>query len=121
MLQYFYLNRLPHPQLVQPVNMATLYDPANYTPFVSEDEICKALSGGKAGLADGALNLAYNNLYLINKNPCSPSNAKGMYCLYLYLYALDSVTFDDDNFLSEEQIMAILPHVEQISKSCCCE
>lgn len=121
MLQFFYLNLQPHLQLVQPVNMATLYEITEFTSFVSEDEVCKALSGGKAGLADGALNMMYNQLYQIRNNNCHPSNQKGLYCLYLYLYALDSFDFADDNFINEEQLMAILTNVEQISKSCCCE
>ena len=100
--------------------MATLYNISEFTPFVSEDEVCKALSGGKAGLTDGVLNMMYNNLYQLNKNLCNPSNAAGVYCLYLYLYALDSFDFEGENFINEDQLMALLTNVEQISKSCCC-
>jgi hypothetical protein len=101
--------------------MCTLYDIADFSGQITEAEVCKAISGARAKLADGVLTKAYNELYKLSKNPCAPSDSNGIYCLFLYLYALDSVDFEGDNFLNEEQLASLLTSVEQISKTCCCD
>ena len=75
-------------------------------------------------MASAALNKAYNNLYKLTHNKCSPSDQLKVYCLFLYVYALSSFPTNGESeysFLTEDQLAALLTNVEQISKSCCCE
>lgn len=98
-----------------------LYDITSLSPSITSDEVCKTISGIKAGIVDGTLNMAYNELYKTIPNPCLPSSAKGVHCLLLYWYALENFSFTENNFITETQLNAILIVSEQISKKCCCD
>ncbi len=97
-----------------------LYDITTLSPSITKDEVCKTISGIRAGIMEGTLAMAYNDLYKTIPNPCLPSNALGVHCLLLYWYALENFSFTESNFLTEVQLNAILVLSEQISKKCCC-
>lgn len=101
-----------------------LYKISDFTGFITNEEVCKALSGAEAKMADAALSMGYNELYQLAHNKCSPSDKKAVYCLFLHIYALSSFPTNGESeytFLTEDQLSGLLINVEQISKSCCCE
>lgn len=104
---------------VQPV--ANLHEISEYSAMISSDEIASTLSKGRAALADAALNMGVNDLYKLYNNPCAPTNQRNLFCLYLYLYALDTWDSAGPNYPTEMQVQAILTKVQQISKTCCSE
>lgn len=63
---------------------------SSFSGTITDNEICKAMSGGNAVLADTALDLAYKKLYSMTKVNCGNNSSTAMKCLYLYLYALDN-------------------------------
>jgi hypothetical protein len=83
------------------------------------EEVCKCLTGNKAGLVDAVLNEATIAYYKLEKSLCNPSSMHNLKRLYLALYALESWTDTESNWLTEQQLIAILTNIEQISKSCC--
>jgi hypothetical protein len=104
--------------------VTNLYKISEFSGFITNEEICKALSGAQANMANASLNMSYNELYQLTTNKCSPSDKKGVYCLFLYVYALSSFPTNGESeysFLTEDQLAGLLTNVEQISKSCCCE
>lgn len=119
MPRYYFLNLLTLTPDAQTV--AELHNPSELTGMISFAEVCKTLSSGKAVLADAVLNKVYNDLYKLDPNPCLPSRPLSIHCLHLYLYALDTWEDGVPNFLSEDQLSALLVLTQQISKSCCCE
>ena len=97
---------------------------SEFTGFISNEEVCKALSGAQAVMADSALLLMQNKLYAMDKGTCTPNCEESLHCLYLYTYALSGFPTNgqsDYSMLTEEKLSAILTLVEQTSKSCCCE
>lgn len=100
--------------------MANLTPISAFTGSIQCEEITKAMSGANAGVADGALNAAYMEQFKIRNSNCLPTDLVQVRCLYLYLYALQSFDSTGDNFINEQQLMALLSKVEQLSKSCCC-
>lgn len=104
--------------------MASLTPIADFSGLITNEEICRTLSRSEQALAEGALNLGYNELYQLTINNCSPTNARALHCLHLYMYALKSYPTNgesDSTFLTEVQLSAILTLIEQTSKTCCCE
>jgi hypothetical protein len=94
--------------------------PANYDMTgwsISEVEINQALANGSLVLADAVLDEGYQRVYNITSN-CN--EYKGLKCLYAYLYLLQNYKESSTiSTLPEGTIMAVLTHIEQISKSCC--
>jgi len=95
----------------------SLYGPSTYTSILP-DELCSAIEQGELAMADAAIQLGSEDLYGIQKKPCSGA-AQDIMCLFLYTYALESYCLTTYNYLSEQQLIALLACVEQTSKSCC--
>ena len=81
-------------------------------------ELCSAIEQGELAMMDAALQLGSENLYGIEKKPCS-DKSQDIVCLFLYTYALETYCTSTSNYMSEEQLIATLACIEQTSKSCC--
>lgn len=97
---------------------STTYDISEFSGLVTSEEICSASNNTKAALLDGVMYKMLKEAYQITNTNCDNTKSN-VYCLYLYLYALESWNPDGDNFFNENQLQAILTQVEQISKLVC--
>ena len=89
MLPFFFQNLLLQPQIAQAVSNS-ITEISSFSGTISDTELCKAISGGNASLADTTLKQAYNRLYSIQKVMCGSNDPIALRCLYLYLYTLDN-------------------------------
>jgi len=101
--------------------VANITSISTYTGSILCEEVTKALSGAQIGVADGALTTAYADQFKIKRSSCLPVTKTQVKCLFIYTYALQSFDAEGDNFLTEQQLIALLTKVEQLSKSCCCD
>lgn len=97
--------------------MISLFPASTYLTILP-DELCNAIEQGELAMSDAAIQLASEDLYGIQKKPCS-GKGQDVMCLFLYTYALETYCTTGSNYLSEEQLIATLACVEQTSKSCC--
>lgn len=101
------------------VTVAKLTSYSDTSQSISMTEVCKCLTGNKAAFVDAVMNEASIEYYKLHKSLCNASDINNLKRLYLAIYALESWSETEKNWLSEEQLMAILSNIEQISKSCC--
>lgn len=98
--------------------MFNIYSISAFTQSVLPAEVCNAVSLGETAIMEAAIQNASEELYAIDKSTCK-SRKRAALCLFFYTYALESYCSTGDNYLSEEQLMAILACIEQTSNTCC--
>lgn len=90
----------------------------NY-PSISTTEINSAYQRGIMTIGDLVLNENLKERYSILKSACGEGDDLTKDCLFLYLYAINSWCEECYNFITEEQLIAIVSKIEELQKVCC--
>ena len=90
----------------------------NY-PSISTTEINSAYQRGIMTIGDLVLNENLKERYSILKSVCGEGDDLTKDCLFLYLYAINSWCEECYNFITEEQLIAIVSKIEELQKVCC--
>lgn len=83
-----------------------------------EDEVVQAHTNGALTIADKILDRSLRDRFALGESLCGDSSLD-VYCLYLYLYALESWCCEGLNFLEEVDMYPILTKVEEMQTVCC--